>query len=119
MDKVHPLPQNLAAWQQAAREQQVVYAEWLAMMGPDPGRPQDQCQRWQNALNQRGRRRDPDMMDVDAIEINTLTKEEKDKCMKKGQCFYCKGTGHISCNCPKKKGKQQGNLGGRPQQMQQ
>jgi hypothetical protein len=51
-------------------------------------------------------------MDVDAIEINSLTKEEKDEYMKKGLCFYCKGTGHILRNCPKKKGWSQDNQRG-------
>jgi hypothetical protein len=51
-------------------------------------------------------------MDVDNMEINSLTKEERDKYMKKGLCFYCKGTGHVSCNCPKKKGKNQNSQQG-------
>jgi hypothetical protein len=51
-------------------------------------------------------------MDVDAIEINSLTKDKRDEYMKKGLCFYCKGTGHVLCNCPKKKGQSQDNQRG-------
>ena len=29
-----------------------------------------------------------------------LTKEEKDQRFKKGQCFYCKATGHYVSECP-------------------
>jgi hypothetical protein len=35
-------------------------------------------------------------MDIDTMEINSLTKDEKDEYMKKGLYFYCKGTGHVS-----------------------
>jgi hypothetical protein len=42
VDKVHPVPHTLAQWQQAAREQQVSYADWKAMVGgQEQGRPTD------------------------------------------------------------------------------
>jgi hypothetical protein len=114
VDKMHPVPITIDQWQQAARQQQVTYADWKALMGDTPRAPQDCYQQWRGALDQRNNRRsrDPDAMDVDAIKINSLTKDEKDKYMKKGLCFYSKGTGHVSHNCPKKKGRSQSNQQG-------
>ena len=42
--------------------------------------------------------REPNAMDIDA-----LTFEERNKLMKEGKCFNCKSTGHISKDCPRKK----------------
>jgi hypothetical protein len=114
-DKAHPAPVTLDQWQQAARQQQVAYTKWKALMGEVPRVPQgDRRSHWRGALDQRNnrRQRDPNAMDVDAVEINSLTKDEKDKYMKKGLCFYCKGTSHVSCNCPRKKGQSQDNQRG-------
>ena len=46
-------------------------------------------------------------MDIDVITrtYNTLTPEERTEFMKKGLCFRCKKTGHLSRDCPDKKGK--------------
>jgi hypothetical protein len=113
VDKVHPPPVIIDQWQQVAREQQVAYADWRAMMGEALRAPSDHHQWWRGTLDQRNNRRwDPDAMDMDTMEINSLTKEEKYKYMKKGLCFYCKETGHISCNCPKKKSRNQDNQQG-------
>ena len=40
-------------------------------------------------------------MDVDALSIKA-----REEAMRKGACFGCGEIGHISRNCPKKKGKQ-------------
>jgi Zinc knuckle len=52
------------------------------------------------------RKRDPN-----AIDINRLTVEERNKLMKEGRCFKCRNTGHQANECPeddnnKKKGKE-------------
>lgn len=51
-------------------------------------------------------RKDPNAMDVDTImrTINALTPEERTEFMRKGLCFRCKKPGHISKDCPDKKG---------------
>jgi hypothetical protein len=118
VDKAHPAPVTIDQWQQAARQQQVAYADWKALMGEAPRAPQDCHQCWRGALDQRNnrRQRDPDTMDVDTMEINSLTKDKKDEYMKKGLCFYCKGTSHVLHNCPKKKRGQDNQWGGSSRQ---
>ena len=49
-------------------------------------------------------RRDPDAMDVDA-----MTTEERDRLMKTGACFRCKEKGHLSRECPNKNTKYPSN----------
>ena len=46
-------------------------------------------------------------MDVDVITkvYKTMMDEEKTKLMKKGLCFRCWKGGHLSWDCPEKKGK--------------
>ena len=46
------------------------------------------------------RYRDPDAMDVDAVMINALSKEEREKHVKEGLCFICHKSGHMSRECP-------------------
>lgn len=43
-------------------------------------------------------KRDPDAMDIDA-----MTTEKRDRLLKSGACFFCEEKGHISRDCPKKK----------------
>jgi len=59
-------------------------------------------QNWNN--NKRSPQRDPNAMDVDAIAVNVLTPEERSDLMRRGACFHCHQIGHISQNCPKKRG---------------
>ena len=51
-------------------------------------------------------RKDPNAMDVDVITttMNAMTVEEREKFMKEGLCFRCRKPGHISRDCPLKKG---------------
>ena len=51
-------------------------------------------------------RTDPNAMDVDTVtrSINAMTAEERTEFMRKGLCFRCKKSGHISRDCPEKKG---------------
>ena len=56
------------------------------------------------------RAKDPNTMDVDVIHIGKLTPKERKWCIKKGLCFHCRKTGHLSRECPsfpnKKPGRQ-------------
>jgi hypothetical protein len=58
----------------------------------------------QNWNNKRSPQRDPNAMDVDTVTIDALTPEERSDLMRKGACFNCRQIGHISQNCPKKRG---------------
>ena len=44
--------------------------------------------------------RDPNAMEVDAIKVAKLTKEEREHCMKEGLCLRCRKKGHMARNCP-------------------
>ena len=51
--------------------------------------------------------KDENAMDVDVITkvYKTMTDEEKTELMRKGLCFQCRKAGHLSQDCPEKKGK--------------
>ena len=39
-------------------------------------------------------------MEVDAIKVAKLAKEEREHCMKEGLCLWCRRKGHMARNCP-------------------
>ena len=39
-------------------------------------------------------------MEVDAIKVAKLSKEEREHCMKEGLCLRCRKKGHVARNCP-------------------
>ena len=63
----------------------------------------------QNWNNRRSPQRDPNAMDVDTVTIDALTPEERSDLMRKGACFNCRQIGHISQNCPRKRGNSNNN----------
>src|SRR5258708_30364311 len=53
------------------------------------------------------KQRDPDEMEIDAVMIRTLSKDEWERHVKEGLCFVCHKTGHMSRECPM--GRNKGN----------
>lgn len=43
----------------------------------------------------------PTPMEIGNIQLQKLTKEERDKCMREGLCLRCREKGHMAKNCPK------------------
>jgi Retrotransposon gag protein/Zinc knuckle len=48
--------------------------------------------------------KDPWAMDIDATRTDSVKADEKQRLRKEGRCFFCKEQGHLSRDCPKKKG---------------
>ena len=94
---VHPRPRTLCDWFDAVREQHNIWNELKAAIedakstgSPTPLRRNTTYTRPSNA------------MDVDAVCVNALAAEEKEKLAKEGRCFRCKKQGHISRKCPER-----------------
>lgn len=47
--------------------------------------------------------RDPNAMDIDKIQINRLSAQEREKYFKEGRCFNCGNRGHCAAECRTKK----------------
>ena len=112
-----PIPVLFEGWKEAARKEASRYAlmksaGMFQKRDQKPGgfkfqNPKAQ-QRWghfaQGSNNSNTQAEcDPNAMDVDTIQVGQLTAEEKQKCIKEGQCFRCQNTGHQSKECPTKK----------------
>ena len=94
---VHPCPCMLREWFDAAHEQHDIWNKLKAAIedakstGP-PTLPQCNTT-YARPLN---------AMDVDAVHVDALAVEEKERLAKEGRCFKCKKQGHISHKCPER-----------------
>ena len=43
----------------------------------------------------------PTPMEIGNIQLEKLSKQERDRCMKEGLCLRCRESGHLARNCPK------------------
>jgi hypothetical protein len=85
LEKTQPCPTSLTEWENAARTQHALWAEVKASMdGYAPKVPLPEAQKWQNVLRKnrgdKGRwvvAKREDRMEVDAVEANALTAEER------------------------------------------
>ena len=49
-------------------------------------------------------------MEINAAELNALSVEERNRLQKKGRCFNCRKTGHMSRACPTKQDASKKNM---------
>lgn len=108
-----PIPTTLLEWKEAARKEASRYAlmKSAGMFQKKTQGPTNPGQRFQNPAAQRrwgrhfqnnGGKKDPNAMDIDTIQVNALSPDEKQRLVKEGRCFRCKNTGHLSKQCPMK-----------------
>jgi hypothetical protein len=93
-------PTTLDEWYTWASKLDNIYRKTQRIIGRGRGRldekkREEPKRRWVFPKKER----DPNAMDVDAMSI-----EKRDEMMKKGLCFNCEGQGHLSRDCPQKKG---------------
>ena len=83
-------PKTLDEWYKWAAQLDNNYRKMMRIKGRDFERkkPDNNRKKWMFT------RKDPNAMDVDAMSI-----EERNKLMKKGACFRCKKPGHLSKDC--------------------
>jgi Retrotransposon gag protein len=94
---VSPRPTTLDSWQQLAIQHHDTFQQLTHEMDFQKQRPN-----WADTYA-RKRRRDPDVMDVDAIRVLSPEQEKKRKLHKEGKCFLCEKQGHLAWDCPKKR----------------
>jgi Retrotransposon gag protein len=105
-------PDTMPQWQQAAQDEMHKYLAKKAILSFRPlmGNQGNLGTRnqWQRRFGQCGQgggssSRNPNAMDVDAINTqNPLSEEEKRRLMAEGRYFFCKQQGHMLRSCPKK-----------------
>jgi hypothetical protein len=87
---VGPCPNTLDRWQQLAVQHHDAFQQLTHKMDFQKQRPN-----WADTYV-RKRRRDPDAMDVDAVQVLSLEQEKKRRLCKEGKCFLCKKQGHLT-----------------------
>ena len=96
------VPETLSEWYKKALKVDNDYHKVQRIKKRDALRKEEGKPRW----NFR-RDKDENAMDVDVITkvYKTMTEEERKELMRKGFCFRCKKEGHLSRDCPEKKGR--------------
>ena len=84
------MPKTLEEWYEWAMRLDNNYRKIMRIMGQGikKKKPNNNRKRWMFI------QKDPNAMDVDTMSI-----EEQNELMKKGACFRCKKTGHLSKDC--------------------
>jgi hypothetical protein len=93
---VGPRPNTLDRWQQLAIQHHDAFHQLTHKIDF-----RKQCPNWANTYTKK--RRDPDVMDVNAIWVLSPEQEKKRKLHKEEKCFLCEKQGHLVCDCLKKR----------------
>ena len=128
-----PAEHDLVPWQNLARQEEAAAQQIRQDIGSF--KPSDRfrsvrdnkmmsiMQQGKQPVKRNGVTRDPDAMDVDMVETSSVLKakmktytggfkklstEERKRLSKEGRCFRCKKQGHMSRDCPLKKGQSYG-----------
>ena len=91
------IPETLEEWYKKALKIDNDYHKVQRIIRRDAPKKDEGKPRWNFQKEQ-----DDNAMDVDVFK--TMTEEEKKELMRKGLCFWCKKEGHLSRDCPEKKG---------------
>ena len=94
---VCPHPRTLCDWFDTVREQHDIWNELKATIEDAKSTGPPTLLRHNTTYT-----RPSNAMDVDAVCVDTLAAEEKEKLAKEGRCFRCKKQGHISRKCPER-----------------
>ena len=96
------VPETLPEWYKKALKIDNDYHKVQRIIKRDGLKKEEGKPRWNFRKD-----KDENAMDVDVITktYKAMTDEERTELMKKGLCFRCRKAGHLSRDCPEKKGK--------------
>ena len=96
------MPETLPEWYKKALKIDNDYHKVQRIIKRDGPKREEGKPRWNFQ-----KEKDKNTMDVNVITkvYKTMTDEERTELMKKGLCFRCRKGGHLSRDCPEKKGK--------------
>jgi hypothetical protein len=106
--KHHPRPITLNKWYEAARDEELDWAELQYNLAQAKARRQERHfeDLVEAASRPRKQRRDVnncsyDPMDIDVAKTSCLSESDQKKLIQEGKCFGCKEKGHLYRDCPK------------------
>jgi hypothetical protein len=99
-------PTDLDGWYEWAIKLQNNFLRMKSAISKTQNRGGNTTSNANKKTNEKGPRRfyfDHSQKDPNAMDVDSMSTEERDALMKKGACFTCKTIGHLSRDCPNKK----------------